>query len=94
MGPAAPRNGQNVNGDNQYWPPSPPSAAWLGLVPAATADSVDVAYVNGLTAHGITASILGPAFTRAAAIQLGYAICSDLRALLPSKSVGLGYHSM
>jgi hypothetical protein len=27
-------------------------AAWLMLAPAATADSVDVAYFNGLTAHG------------------------------------------
>jgi hypothetical protein len=53
--------------------------AWAMSAPAASADSVDVVYFNGLTAHGITPSRLGVAFDLASAVQLGHAICNDLR---------------
>jgi Protein of unknown function (DUF732) len=54
--------------------------AWPTSAPAASADSIDVVYFNGLAAHGITAPRLGVAFDLAAAVQLGHAICTDLRA--------------
>jgi hypothetical protein len=53
--------------------------SWLISAPAASADSIDVVYFNGITAHGITASRLGVAFDLAAAVQLGHGICKDLR---------------
>jgi hypothetical protein len=69
-------------------------AALLILAPAATADSNDAAYFNGLTAHGITASRLGPAFGPTVAIQLGHAICIDLGTVWTPVAEGVKVHEM
>jgi hypothetical protein len=69
-------------------------AALLILAPAATADSNDAAYFNGLTAHGITASRLGPAFGPTVAIQLGHAICIDLGTVWTPVAEGVKVHDM
>jgi hypothetical protein len=52
---------------------------WLMLAPAALADSIDAHYFDGLTAHGITASLLGGGFDLASAVKLGHVFCADLR---------------
>lgn len=59
-----------------------PVAAFTALLtwaPASSADSTDVEYFNGLTAHGITASQLGVPFDLSSAVQSGHVICADLR---------------
>jgi hypothetical protein len=46
--------------------------AWAMSAPTASADSIDVVYFNGLTAHGITAAGLGVPFDLASAVELGH----------------------